>query len=92
LKWLAAAVINLSVFCCICVVCRAVLGAIKPSSNIGAASWSSQTDTDGLTAFDTALLLVAFSMAVNTDPAERMQQLWNLAANQQTTGILSFML
>jgi hypothetical protein len=77
-------------FCCMYIVCRAVLGAIKPSSDsTGAASWSLQTDTDGLTAFDTALLLVAFSMAVNTDPAERMQQLWNLAANQQTTGISS---
>jgi hypothetical protein len=70
-----------------------VLGAIKPISNssnsTGAAAWSSQTDTDGLTAFDTALLLVAFSMAVNTDPAERMQQLWDLAViNQQTTGMI----
>jgi hypothetical protein len=63
-----------------------VLGAVKPSNNTGTASWLSQTDTDGLVAFDTALLLVAFSMAVNTDPAERMQQLWNLA-NQQTPGI-----
>jgi hypothetical protein len=79
----------------ICAVCRAVLGAIKTScsnSNTGAAAWSSQTDTDGFTAFDTALLLVAFSMAVNTDPAERMQQLWNLTANQQNTGILSCVL